>query len=82
MFKEKTVANINGVDYYILLNDVILGVRYIYASEYEDDDITERFNIFKEVVHNKFEVVSDGKELRRILPIILQLINERMQEEE
>ena len=80
MYKEGTVEKLNGIDCYILLNEVIHDHHYLYTSEFEDDDITDRFNIYKEVEQDHYEILSDPEEIKKVLPVILKILNDKINE--
>lgn len=62
------IININGVDCYVVVDEVINGIKYLYLTELEEDDITEKFYVYKEQEPGNLIKVSDEEELKEVLP--------------
>ncbi len=70
---QKDIIKLDGMNCYILVDELINDSRYLYVSELEDDDITENFYLYKEQGPGNYIKITDSEELKDVLPKIMVL---------
>jgi len=75
------MLQIDGMTCCVLSSQNIGGSEYIYVAEVYDDDITEKFFVYKVTPDREYEKITNSNDLKRILPIFIDAMNKDLEEE-
>lgn len=71
---EKKVI-IDGKEFYILVETEINNEKYLYVAEIIENDITGNFYVYKEEEQGVLTKITNSEELKEVLPILINLMN-------
>lgn len=77
-YKQGMMINIDGMDCCVLDSQEISNETYIYVAEIVDEDITNNFYVYKIVSEEKFEKITNSDDLKNLLPLFVESIEENL----
>lgn len=80
-FEREQIIEINNTDYYVVDVQIYEGETYLYLGQMEDDDILDKFYVYKyDEVNNVMVHITNSEKLKVLLRMFVDSINKELEE--
>ena len=80
-FEREQIIEINNTDYYVVDVQIYEGETYLYLGQMEDEDILDKFYVYKyDEVNNVMVHITNSEKLKVLLRMFVDSINKELEE--
>ena len=80
-FEREQIIEINNTDYYVVDVQMYEGETYLYLGQMEDEDILDKFYVYKyDAINNVMVHITNSEKLKVLLKMFVDSINKELEE--
>ena len=80
-FEREQIIEINNTDYYVVDVQIYEGETYLYLGQMEEEDILDKFYVYKyDEVNNVMVHITNSEKLKVLLRMFVDSINKELEE--